>query len=94
MSLVELIALDRCRRRGGTFIERGDRELAVFILGDPLHPPEAIVIDNTCPHANGNLSADKTYGNVVTAVKEAVPSKPRTASAPADPEPAADTNAK
>ena len=66
MSFVELIALDRCRRGGGTFIERGDRELAVFILGDPLHPTEAIVIDNTCPHANGNLSAGEVSGTVVT----------------------------
>ena len=63
MSFVELIALDRCRRGGGTFIERGDRELAVFILGDPR---EAIVIDNTCPHANGNLSAGQVSGTVVT----------------------------
>ena len=63
MSYIELIALNRCRPGKGTFIERGDLELAVFILGDP---HEAIVIDNTCPHANGNLSAGEVHGTVVT----------------------------
>ena len=63
MSYIELIALNRCRPGKGTFIERGDLELAVFLLGDP---PEVIVINNTCPHANGNLSAGEVHGTVVT----------------------------
>jgi nitrite reductase/ring-hydroxylating ferredoxin subunit len=63
MAFVELIALSRCRKGEGTFIERGGKEFAVFILGDPA---EAIVIDNACPHANGNLSGGEVSGTVVT----------------------------
>jgi nitrite reductase/ring-hydroxylating ferredoxin subunit len=59
MSWVELIPLSRCRSNGGTFVTMGDRELAVFRLNDP---ERVVVIDNSCPHASGNLS-----GGVVTA---------------------------
>ncbi len=35
----------------------------MFLLDDP---PRAVVIDNACPHANGNLSAGPVDGGVVT----------------------------
>ena len=60
---VPLVEVSRCRRAGGTFLEREGRELAVFLLGDP---PRAVVIDNACPHAGGNLSAGRVDGGVVT----------------------------
>lgn len=62
MSWVELIPLSRCRVGGGTFVALGDRELAVFRLGDP---PRVVVIDNRCPHAGGNLSGGGLTGNIV-----------------------------
>ncbi|MGH8598694.1 MAG: Rieske (2Fe-2S) protein, partial [Gammaproteobacteria bacterium] len=39
------------------------QELAVFLIGDP---PRPVVVDNACPHANGNLSAGGVEGTVVT----------------------------
>jgi len=62
MALVELIPLSRCRVGGGTFVAVGDRELAVFRLEDP---ERIVVIDNSCPHASGNLSGGVVAGNVV-----------------------------
>ncbi len=62
MALVELIPLSRCRVGGGTFVAFGDHELAVFRLDDP---QRVVVIDNSCPHASGNLSGGVVTGNVV-----------------------------
>ncbi len=39
-----------------------DRELAVFRLENP---PRVVVIDNSCPHAGGNLSGGSVTGNIV-----------------------------
>lgn len=63
MAFVELIALDRCRKGAGTFVEYGGRELAVFALVDP---DRVFVIDNACPHADGSLSSGEVTGDVVT----------------------------
>ena len=63
MAFVEVIPLARCRPHGGTFVAVGDRELAVFRLADP---QRVVVIDNSCPHAGGNLSGGDVTGNVVT----------------------------
>lgn len=63
MAFVELIQIDKCRRGGGTFIERDGRELGIFWLDAP---ERVIVIDNTCPHAGGNLSAGEISGSIVT----------------------------
>ncbi len=63
MSYVKLIEVGRCNRDAGTFVELDGAELAVFRLG---HPPRFIVIDNTCPHAGGNLSAGAVTGSIVT----------------------------
>jgi len=62
MSWIELIPLARCRGSGGTFVAAGGRELAVFLLDDP---ERIVVIDNSCPHAGGNLSGGQVAGNVV-----------------------------
>lgn len=51
MAFTKLIELDRCVVDGGTFVSIGGIELAVFRLGD-----EVAVLDNSCPHAGGNLS--------------------------------------
>jgi len=51
--MTKLIAVDRCRAGQGTFVVSGDRELAVFLLDSP---ERAFVMDNSCPHASGNLS--------------------------------------
>jgi nitrite reductase/ring-hydroxylating ferredoxin subunit len=62
MAFVEVIPLARCRPNGGTFVALGDHELAVFRLGDP---QRVVVIDNSCPHASGNLSGGVLTGSVV-----------------------------
>lgn len=51
---IPLIALEKLPLDRGVFIEAAGRELAVFRLTDP---PGVYVIDNSCPHAGGNLSA-------------------------------------
>lgn len=63
MAFVPLIEAKRCRQGGGTFVEHGDRELAVFLLDEP---PGVFVIDNACPHASGNLSGGGVSGGIVT----------------------------
>ena len=54
--------MDDCHLDAGTFIEHGDRELAVFRLSDP---HRVVVSDNTCPHAGGNLAGGEICGNTV-----------------------------
>ena len=63
MAYVRLVRLDRCASDGGTFVQCAGRELAVFRLSDP---PRAVVIDNSCPHASGNLSGGRVNGTTVT----------------------------
>jgi len=63
MAFVELISLARCREEGGTFVECRGHELAVFRTGEP---EEVIVLDNTCPHAGGNLSGGEITGRIVS----------------------------
>jgi len=62
LPLTRLIEFERCHPLRGTFVPHGDHELAVFHLpsGEP------VVIDNTCPHAGGNLAGGTFNGNVVT----------------------------
>jgi len=62
MAWTELVSLARCRRNGGTFVAIANRELAVFLLEGP---ERVVVIDNTCPHAGGNLSGGEVKANVV-----------------------------
>ena len=62
MAWVELIPVSRCHPHGGTFVSIDGRELAVFILQDP---QRIVVIDNSCPHASGNLSGGVVTGSVV-----------------------------
>jgi nitrite reductase/ring-hydroxylating ferredoxin subunit len=62
MPWLELIPLARCRRNGGTFVAAADRELAVFLLDAP---ERVVVIDNSCPHAGGNLSGGEVKAGVV-----------------------------
>ena len=60
---VRLIDLNRLPLDQGVFIEAGGRELAVFRLSKPAG---VYVIDNSCPHAGGNLSAgDLMPGGVI-----------------------------
>jgi len=62
LSFERLIELDRCRVGSGTFVQHGDHEFAVFQLptGEP------VVIDNTCPHAGGNLAGGTIDGHIIT----------------------------
>lgn len=62
MAYEKLIDVSQCNRDAGTFVEFDGLELAVFLLGDP---PRAIVIDNACPHASGNLSGGTVDGVIV-----------------------------
>jgi len=63
MSYVELIALNRCRKDAGTFVEKDGHEYAVFVMDEG---KTARVIDNSCPHASGNLAGGDVEKNVVT----------------------------
>ncbi|NOT01102.1 MAG: Rieske 2Fe-2S domain-containing protein [Phycisphaerales bacterium] len=58
--MTRLIELKRCADEGGTFVSVGGRELAVFRSGD-----DVTVIDNSCPHAGGNLSGGDMTDGVV-----------------------------
>ena len=58
-----LMRLDQCRIDEGTFVEFAGREFAVFRMADP---PGVYVLDNACPHANGNLAAGRVKAGVVT----------------------------
>lgn len=62
MAWYKLIEIDRCRPGTGTFVEHDGLELAVFILDEP---PRAVVTDNACPHASGNLSGGEVTGEIV-----------------------------
>ncbi|MBI1825388.1 MAG: Rieske 2Fe-2S domain-containing protein [Planctomycetes bacterium] len=63
MALLELIALEKCRINGGTFVSAGGNEYAVFRLTEP---DRVVITDNACPHASGNLSSGAVEGGVVT----------------------------
>lgn len=63
MAFVELIPIAQCRTGAGTFVEHGDRALAVFRL---TNPERVIVIDNACPHAGGSLSGGEVIGSILT----------------------------
>lgn len=63
MAWTKLIELDRCRENAGTFVECGALELAVFVLTEP----DCVeVIDNSCPHASGNLAGGPVTDGVVS----------------------------
>ncbi|MFQ5492023.1 MAG: Rieske (2Fe-2S) protein [Phycisphaerae bacterium] len=63
MAYRKLIHLERCPADQGCFVALDGHELAVFRLpGDG----RICVTDNTCPHANGNLSGGKLDGCIVT----------------------------
>ena len=51
--MVSIIPLNRCVVNGGTFVPVRGFELAVFRLTDP---ERVYVLDNSCPHAGGNLA--------------------------------------
>jgi nitrite reductase (NADH) small subunit/3-phenylpropionate/trans-cinnamate dioxygenase ferredoxin subunit len=55
--------LDACRLNEGTFVELAGRELAVFRMTSP---PGVYVLDNACPHANGNLAAGRVKDGIVS----------------------------
>ncbi len=60
---VRLIAANECVVGRGRFVEAAGHELAVFRLE---HPPQVVVIRNSCPHAGGNLAAGAVNGTCVT----------------------------
>ena len=62
MAYVKLIDLSSCREGEGTFVEVGGKELAVFRVG----ADKVTVMDNTCPHAGGNLAGGEIEGDVVS----------------------------
>ncbi len=51
MPWISLCNLDELKDREGKYVEIGGFQLAVFLNGDQVH-----TIDNTCPHAGGNLA--------------------------------------
>ncbi len=57
-----LCRLDQCPTDRGVFLELNGRELAIFHLDAP---ERVYVIDNACPHANGNLSAGDVRDDIV-----------------------------
>ncbi len=61
-SMIRLISLDQCRLDEGVFVETAGREFAVFRLSEP---DGVYVMDNSCPHASGNLSAGLVKDGVV-----------------------------
>ena len=63
MGVVRLIATQRVPPGKGAFVKAGGRGLAVFHLTDP---PRFAVIDNTCPHAGGDLSIGEVTGGTVS----------------------------
>jgi nitrite reductase/ring-hydroxylating ferredoxin subunit len=63
MASVRLIETDRCPPGKGVFVSAGGRELAVFHLTDP---QRFAVIDNSCPHASGNLAGGELAGCIVS----------------------------
>ena len=63
MAFSKLVKMDACPIGRGCLVEFEGRELAVFRLADD---GSVCVTDNTCPHANGNLSAGQLDGCVVT----------------------------
>lgn len=63
MSYVELIAVSQCDIGAGTFVQRDGREYAVFVTHDG---KSVRVIDNSCPHASGNLAGGEVEGDVVS----------------------------
>lgn len=63
MPFESLIGLNQCQPSGGTFVAMGDLELAVIRLPDT---DEVVVLNNTCPHAGGNLSGGEVTGCTVT----------------------------
>ena len=50
MSWTSLCQLDELSQRSGKYVEIGGFQLAVFLVNGQIH-----VLDNTCPHAGGNL---------------------------------------
>ena len=63
MAYQRIMAINRCPTGRGTFVEIAGHELAVFHLADK---GRFAVIDNACPHANGNLSGGELTGCVVS----------------------------
>jgi nitrite reductase (NADH) small subunit len=61
-SLLRLVSLDQCPLDEGVFVEAGGREFAVFRLSEPAG---VYVLDNSCPHASGNLSAGLVKDGIV-----------------------------
>ncbi len=62
VSLRRIIAAAHCPVGQGVFVEVDGRELAVFRLE---RPERYVVMDNTCPHAGGNLSGGDVSGETV-----------------------------
>lgn len=62
-SYVRICDLSDCPPGSQRYAEVGGKELAIFHLTGP---DRFIVIDNSCPHAGGNLSAGDVRGNAVT----------------------------
>ena len=59
---LRLIRVEQCPLDEGVFVEAAGREFSVFRLSDP---PGVYVMDNTCPHAGGNLSAGVVKEGIV-----------------------------
>lgn len=58
-----VIEVDRCPTGKGVFVEVAGRELAVFRRDES---PLFTVMDNSCPHASGNLSVGDVAGGTVS----------------------------
>ncbi|MHC5111637.1 MAG: Rieske (2Fe-2S) protein [Planctomycetota bacterium] len=62
MPYEQLIAVARCHKDKGTFVEYDGLELAVFVS---TNQRSVVITDNTCPHSSGNLSAGEHRDGLV-----------------------------
>lgn len=62
MSERRIIEVERCPLNRGVFAEIDGRELAIFRRSDG----GVTVMDNSCPHASGNLSGGEVRGRTVS----------------------------
>lgn len=63
MAFERIIDAAQCPAGSAVFVRHGQRELAVIHLADP---DRFEIIDNTCPHAGGNLAAGAVGARTIT----------------------------
>ena len=82
----QLCLLDELPRKGGKFIMCGNRPLAIFRDPTSNGRPIVRVIDDTCPHAGGSLSAGHICDGCVVCPWHAWPFSVATGQCPDNPQ--------